>query len=356
MSRARLAVALCAALLAGCASARYPQPERRAALIEVPTADGWTIALHHFPPARGAPARRHPVILCHGIMSNRFTWDLDADVSLATWLARRGFDVYALDLRGGGEALRPGWFDPQGYTYRFDDYVAHDVPAALAAVSARAGGRPVHWVGHSMGGMVMYAWLQGGEQARVRSFTAVGSPPLLSDHIPAMTASMKLLPIAELFFDELPTGTLSTLGAAWADQDAIAPLHILWNPDNLGPGAARRLAAHGTANLSAGVLRQLVDSAEAGRLQSADGAVDYTAGLAKLRAPVLFIAGVLDHLAPPTTVMQGFRLAGSPIKRIAVMGRAHGQRRDYGHLDLAMGAAAPDEVFPVIPDWLVARD
>lgn len=356
MRAARLAGALCVALIAGCASAMYPVVERRAALIEVPTADGWTIALHHFPPAAGAPARRHPVILCHGIMSNRFTWDLDARVSLAGFLARRGFDVYALDLRGGGAALSPGWFDAQGYTYRFDDYVAHDVPAALAAVSARADGRPVHWVGHSMGGMVMYAWLQQGEQARVRSFTAVGSPPLLADHVPAMTGAMKALPIAELFFDELPTGTLATLGAPWADQTAIGPLHVLWNPDNLDRGAARRLAAHGTANLSAGVLRQLADSAAAGRLQSADGAVDYTAGLAKLRAPVLFIAGVLDHLAPPYAVMQGFRLAGSPIKRLVVLGRAHGQRHDYGHLDLAMGAAAPDEVFPVIHDWLVARD
>ncbi len=356
MIRARLAfLALCVLALGGCAGAMYPHTERRAALLEVPTADGWTIALHHFP-AAGPRARRHPVILCHGIMSNRFTWDLDARVSLATWLARRGFDVYALDLRGGGDSLRPGLFDDQRYTYRFDDYVAHDVPAAIEAVSARAGGRPVHWIGHSMGGMIMYAWLQRGDQDRVRSFTAVGSPPLIPDHVTTMNASYELFSIAEFFFDELPTGTLATLGAAWADQTAISPLHVLWNYDNLDPGAARRLAAHGTANLSAGVLRQFIDSAEAGRLQSADGQTDYTAGLAALRAPVLFIAGVLDHLAPPYVVMQGFRQAGSPDKHLALFGRAHGHRHDYGHLDLAMGASAPDEVFPVILRWLVARD
>lgn len=342
--------------LAGCAEALHPVGLRRAALIEVSTADGWTLALHHFPPAPGAPPRRHPVVLCHGIMSTSYTWDLNARTSLATWLARRGFDVYALDLRGGGQSLRPGWFDAQRYDYTFDDYAELDVPAVVAAVSARAGGRPVHWVGHSMGGMVMYAWLPGDVEGRVRSFTAAGSPPSLSDHLPLMRRGMALFPLVDFFFDELPGGDLATLYSGWAHLSTITPLHILWNVENTSPEERRQLAAHATANLSARVVEQFIASAEAGRLQSMDGQRDYTAGLARITTPTLMLAGSLDHLGTPSVMADGFRRLGSADKRFVVFGRAHGARGDYGHLDLAMGRWAPTDVFPVIFDWLVRHD
>lgn len=353
---ALLSALLPALLLGGCAAGMYPVGSRHAATLQVPTADGWHVALRHFPASRHIPPRRHPVILCHGIMSNTYTWDLDDEVSLAAWLQRRGFDVYALDLRGGGAAQRPGFFEGRGYTYSVDDYVKYDVPAAIEAVSARSGGRPVHWVGHSMGGIVMYGWLPDGEQARVRSLTAVGVPAVLPHHVPLLTDGGALLPLAELLFDELPAGTLALLGAPWADQQAVRPLHILWNYDNLRPGSARVMAAHGTSNLPARVVRQFFDSLVAGRLQSADGAHDYTAAMSAITVPTLLIGGTLDHLAPPYSVMRAWRAIGSEIKRITILGRANGAAADYGHVDLTIGAAAPRDVFPLIFDWLVARD
>lgn len=354
--RRALAAGLLAGALWGCAGAMYPVGVREAGSIEARTADGWTLALRHYPARAGAPRRRHPVILCHGIMSNTYTWDLDDRSSFAVWLQRRGFEVYALDLRGGGASERPGLLGDKAWTWSVDDYIRHDVPAALAAVSARHGGRPVHWVGHSMGGIVMYGWLPLGEQAAVRSLTAVGAPAVLPHHLPWLEASGALLPLGEWLLSRVPTGALSTLGAPWAAQPAVAPLHVLWNLDNLPRGAARKLAAHGTADLPIAVLRQFFDSMVAGRLVSRDGARDYTGAMRAIEVPTLFVAGSLDHLGTPASMMGAFRMIRSPIKRLVVIGRANGAAADYGHLDLTIGESAAVDVFPVIHDWLVARD
>ena len=49
------------------------------------TGDGWELALYRYrPPA--IVAAREPVVLCHGMLSNRFNVDLDEEVSLARYL------------------------------------------------------------------------------------------------------------------------------------------------------------------------------------------------------------------------------------------------------------------------------
>ncbi len=73
------------------------------------TADGWRIALHRYRPQR--PRYREPVLLTHGFIENRRIWDLAEDRSLARDLAGRGFDVWALELRGSGESA-PGSLYP----------------------------------------------------------------------------------------------------------------------------------------------------------------------------------------------------------------------------------------------------
>jgi hypothetical protein len=42
----------------------------------------------------------------------------------------------------------------------------------------------------------------------------------------------------------------------------------------------------------------------------------------------------------------------SPDKSFRIIGRAHGFAHDYSHADLLLGLHAPDDVYPVIFDWL----
>src|SRR5512139_2866597 len=126
--------------------------QNRARIEFARTHDGCDLALHHYV---GIRPDLPPVILCSGYACNRHFLDFDDRYSLARFLARRGFDVWILELRGHGLSD-----PPQGRqrSWTFDDFVQYDVPTAIAYVRDQADRAPV-WIGHSMGGMVLYATL-----------------------------------------------------------------------------------------------------------------------------------------------------------------------------------------------------
>jgi acylglycerol lipase len=71
---------------------------------------------------------------------------------LAEELNRRGYAVYAMDLRGHGRSD-----GPRALVRSFEQYL-DDVEAFLRRVASRQPGKPVFLLGHSMGGAVV-AWL-----------------------------------------------------------------------------------------------------------------------------------------------------------------------------------------------------
>src|SRR5580700_1073449 len=89
-----------------------------------------------------------PVLLIHGYGQNRYAWHLPAR-SFSNYLARAGFDVFNLDLRGHGRSRHLGAHRPTHVA----DHVREDVPAAVEEVQRISGARPVYYLGHSMGGL-----------------------------------------------------------------------------------------------------------------------------------------------------------------------------------------------------------
>ena len=73
------------------------------------------------PPTRAA--RRAPVLLVHGFGQNRYAWHLPAR-SLVNHLARAGYDVFNLDLRGHGRSRHFG----ARAVRHVDDYITEDLP------------------------------------------------------------------------------------------------------------------------------------------------------------------------------------------------------------------------------------
>ncbi|MEM7437340.1 MAG: alpha/beta hydrolase [Myxococcota bacterium] len=78
------------------------------------------------------------VVMCHGFLD--IAWSFD---QVATKLLERGHTVAAFDWRGHGDTE---WIGAGGY-YHFADYVLD-----LDELLPQLGDRPVHLVGHSMGG------------------------------------------------------------------------------------------------------------------------------------------------------------------------------------------------------------
>lgn len=356
MTRLWPACVLAAALASpGCLRWLYPATSHATEVHHVTTDDGWRLALHRFAPPPGAPARRHPLILCHGVMSNRFNWDLRAD-GFPLAAARAGFDTWLVELRASGESARPGWLDDLRWDYTFDDYVLRDVPALIAYVRGQAGGARVLWVGHSMGTMVLYGYVErlGGDA--VRGAVLVAPPLYVFDHNRRLSARVALLPLASGVLDRLPSGRSVGLAAPWAYPPVIDDERLIWSYDDMRPEVARAAAANAVDDISIRVVEQLAESHGKGRFLSADGAHDYTAALASVEVPLLFVAGALDQLAPPSQALEAHARVGSKDKRIVIFSRANGYSHDYGHVDLVLGEHAAAEVFPELIRWLAARD
>lgn len=115
--------------------------------------DGVTLRGWFLPAARSETA----VLLVHGVGSNR------GDVlSVAQFLHRVGFAVFAFDLRGHG--------DSSGHTTSFGVYEARDVEAAAAYLRARPGVRRVAVYAFSMGGSAVLHAVGDNGLPGVRSF------------------------------------------------------------------------------------------------------------------------------------------------------------------------------------------
>lgn len=327
-----------------------PSPARvaRAAVEFARTADGWDLALHHY---QGVPAAvpMPPVILCPGYSCNRVFMDFDDRYSLARFLARCGCDTWVLELRGHGNSEFAG---EQPADWTFDDLVELDVPTAVRAVRQHSGQPPV-WIGHSMGGIVMYAAL--GTDAALGASIAglvtmaspVAFPPLASPWLRGAAQLLAALPGPQ----RVPQR--GALVALWSVLNWVpGTLQVGMNPANVDRQAFGEALRRGLCNVPRSLLHQLADWSLSGELRSSDRRLDYRATLPRITTPALIVAGAVDRLAPPPIVRVAYDRISSTHKQYREFGTGQGDSADYGHVDLVFGRRAPEEVFPAIATWI----
>ncbi len=318
------------------------------------TDDGWRIALHVYAPS-GTVRRRHPILLCHGLGANHLAFDVDTDHSLARHLAGRGYLALSIDLRGHGHSERPSRTGHRRFGWSFDEYLLHDVPAAIAYAKRLSGADAVHWIGHSMGGILGYAHLARGGSADFKSMTAVGSS---LDYSESKSGFHRLVPLRKLL-DRIPAVPVRHI-ARWSGalgrrvESPFARFNV-WRT-NADPALWQRIATHGFHAVSPPVMSQLVTSMQPGGLRSRDGSIAYTDGLKSATAPVLSIAGEKDPQCPPEAAKRTLDAVGSKRRELRVFGKTHGHADHYGHFDLLMGHRAKDEVFTLIDRWVDEHD
>jgi len=339
------------------------------------TADGWELSLFRYTPERIDPKKR-PVVLCHGFSYNNYFWDVDENHSLARYLARNGYDVWTVSLRGAGRSTKPGLtvirnlittegrelphvvpqitFDFTKINWTIDDYIMYDVPAVLDFVTSKTGSDSVHWIGHSMGGMLMYGCLDKSETAsKVRTFVAISSPATfphpLDAILQAFTENKNIMNIFNLAISNRLSAFLG--GATGAVLET--PLDTLfYNRENIQREVIRKMFLRAAEDISPGVLDQMLLSVEKGYFVSADGKTDYRKAIANIRTPSLFLVGKADNLALPESVRFAYRSIPAKDKKFTMVGIGNGFSADYGHNDIILGVRAPQEVYPRIKEWL----
>lgn len=313
--------------------------------------DGWRLAVHRYRPT--TTCRGLPVILCHGLFANRYIFDLPGGPSLARFLSGNGWDVWVAELRGAGMSDRPGLFRSDvPCSWNFEDHLRKDVPTIVSHVLDRTGASAVHWVGHSMGGMLVQAYLATNENPRVASAIAVGSPVNFSQ---MRSNAFETLLRVKRFLTWSPVSPLPLVARV------LTPLaHPLWSripgpfrASNIAPVCARKALALGAQPVSPSALwldfgRYL----ETGIFGAGDGR-NYLEKFAACKARLLLLAGSEDWMAPEASVRGG--IEGSiPCGelQVATFGKAAGCRDEYGHIDLLVGKNVETEVFPYILRWL----
>jgi pimeloyl-ACP methyl ester carboxylesterase len=290
---------------------------------------------------------RAPLLLIHGFGQNRYAWHLPSR-SFVNHLAREGFDVFNLDLRGHGRSRHLGARRSRGV----EDYVLEDLPSAVEEVRALSGGRPVWLVGHSLGGLVSYAaapMLTGA----VAGIVSIGSPYHFTRGSLSLTAIALFLQALSMAPVRIPNAGIAvhTVGGVMRmmrrfAESPIYPLPLRgWHVGALEPHILDehlRLAFD-----RAGIAEMMEMFTWAAQKRFGGPHRDYVERFEKLDLPLLVIAGKKDDLAPPASVRPAFERSRTSDKSYRTL--------PLGHIDLLVGRDAPLLTWPLVTSWLTKR-
>ncbi len=370
-SRRYPALVLAMAMLSapGCASMRRnaPSPDLRPCTEGfAPTRDGWMLGIRRIRPTSPDPAKL-PAVLCHGLGLNGTFWTITDD-HLPEQLAARGYDVFIVDMRGSGGSHRVGFKgrvnrvlrqtpirEAGGRDWNVDDQAKYDVPAILDHVRRETGSDRVNWVGHSLGGMLMFPYLEiSPEPDRIANFVDMGGVAMVvpTPETREMSRANEMLRILSL---GLSTGRLGRPMMYGRIPGMERVDRFYYTASNVDDRTVDRFYGYTLEDPGAGALKQLDPYLRHGRMISADRTVDYASGLGRITTPTLMVAGEGDIMADIPSSILTFNALGSPDKTLMRFGRLDGHEFDYGHCDLVWSRNAPREIFPPLIDWLDRR-
>jgi len=337
-----------AALFASCAGSYEDPLPKEAIRHRVKTHDGWELSLVEY---KSPNPTGRPVLLCHGISANARNLDLDADHSLARWVAAHGRDAWALSLRGTGDSDAVD-LEKGRKNFDFDTLWREDLAAAVSYVREQEHADSVDYIGHSMGGMLVYAYLAEGG-AGLNAVVTMGSPARLDwgpMFEPLLASLTKLSAVKEGVVPVVSLGALSVPLQGELESDPV--MIVMYNPKNTDKQTWKRLVAISTANISGALGVQMVHYISTGHFDSADEKLDFRKDLGRVHTPVMVIAGKADRLAIVPAVKEGYRALGGEKEWLLLSEELGNVEADYGHMDLVAGTRAGKEVWSHALDFL----
>jgi len=300
------------------------------------TEDGWQLPIYQLPVLPSASGE--PVLLAHDLGFNHHSLQFHKERSLAWALQKAGFSVFFLAHRGDHGTLAP----PQAKAWDFDDIARWDVPAVIDAILDKTGFAKLNWVGHGLGGQLLYGYLANSFEDRIASASCLAAPVRFESprsHARALRLALSVLPANF----ELPTRRLSR---------ALSPALKSGSPQmkrlgfHTGEGdVVRGLLLHGTENCGAGLLRQVLLWSETGFLCDRKGCQDLAAALEGRRIPLQLLAASGDPKCPPSAAFAVADFLDGPVE-------THTLGSPWGHNDLLLAPQANTEVFPRLVAWM----
>ncbi len=129
-----------------------------------------TICLHKF--SQQEFKHETPIFMLHGAMENSRIFHSKSKKGLAPFLAKKGYNVFAVDMRGKGESSpKVNKNSKQSQT----DQILIDIPLCLTKIKELTQISNFHFVGHSWGGVLLLAYLARFPKTNVKSMVFFGS-------------------------------------------------------------------------------------------------------------------------------------------------------------------------------------
>ncbi len=337
---------------------RYSMPSCADEVHFVTTSDGVRICLKRFW-ARSANGERlpttskpHTPVLCvPGLGADSSNFDLPGPGGIGPWLAAKGREVWVIDLRGTGLSHVPddAWPD-----ICFDDFVDKDLVAAIPHICETAGARSLDWLGHSMGGMCLYALLAKGRGAQIRSGITIGTPVGFPEHWEVAAPLEAIKGLAPYIGGLRIKRFLRALTPVLFRTDAVPVVRNWVESKNVDVPFMRKVTYAAIDDVPRGLLLQFIDWLDNDAFRSKDRRTDYRARMAGAQLPMLVMSAPADKLGTPAAVARAVALLGRA--EHVVCGEANGFSCDYGHVDIVFGKSAPDEVFPHFERFFAEQD
>ncbi len=311
--------------------------------------DGPLREVYHYRPQKKTKESGDPVLLVTPLAAPSLCYDLRRGCSLVEHFVQQGRPTYLVEY---------GEISFKNRKIGLEHWVDEVVPEAIRAASEHAGGRPVHVIGWSLGGIFASLAAAAQPDLPIASLTVVGTP----FDVTKVPMVAPLRPILRLTDGGVVTQLYRLLGAApkplvrrafqlsSGTKLITKPLAILQNLDDSEWLAQIEAVDRFTDNMLAypgrsfGQLYHRMLKANqllTGKVNLSGTEID----VANITAPVLIFAGNTDGIAPIDAVR-----ALVPLLR-----KAHEVRFEIvpgGHLGMLTGRAARATTWVTMDEWI----
>ena len=311
--------------------------------------EGTLREVYHYRPRGTAREHGDPILLVTPLAAPAICFDLRRGCSLVEHFVDGGRPTYLVEY---------GEVSFRNRSLGMEHWIDEAVPTAVEEVSKHAGGRPVHIVGWSLGGIFAMLTAADRPDLPIASVTVVGSPVDVAQ-VPLVAP---LRPLLSLTDGRVLTPVYQVLGGApkplvkWAFQLSsfqklvTRPLAVIARLDDADFLAQLEAVDRFTAGMIAYPGRSFgqlyhrfvrTNALNTGRFELGGRTIELSA----ITAPVLVLAGATDGIAPVGSVKAVVPLlTGAREVRFEIV--------PGGHLGMLTGRAARGSTWRVLDEWV----
>jgi polyhydroxyalkanoate synthase len=312
--------------------------------------DGELREVYHYRPQKGVEQTGDPVLLVTPLAAPALCFDLRRGCSLVEHLVEQGRPTYLLEY---------GQVSFKNRSLGMEHWVTEVLPEAIRAVNEHSGGRGVHLVGWSLGGIFALLTAADDQDLPIASLSVVGSPvdvtkvPLVAPVRPLLNLTQGKGAVTRIYraLGGVPTPLVNwAFTAASAQKVLTKPLAVLTHLDDSDYLAQLEAVDRFMSNMTAypgrtfGQLYHRFVKGNAlatGRMEVGDRTVD----LGAITVPVLVFAGNTDGIAPLAAVRAVVPLlTGAREVRFEVV--------PGGHLGMLTGRRARGTTWRILDEWM----